>query len=737
MDCSSRLQVNVEPAEERVLPVDNSKKEPAWYMSWEFYLIVLLAVGLRLYRIDTAQYMIDHNTFYRMAHDALAYGLWPISGNRSSTGPLIPPLFIYLMMISAAISPNPVAGNIFIALCNIVAVLLTYIFVRSYYGRSAGTITALLYATAVNVIIFSRDIWQPDLLPLFMILLLFMLFRGVVQKKRYWFLPSVLLIAAMYQLHSTAVYLVVPLLVAVVLAFKTIRWRELPLTVLALLLLFVPYIYLEYRRQFVDILEMFQVARNPAMFNNDALLLYRVWMHSFVLNPLQYQIAPPLLSFDTHLIPGNAHSILLTTPLHFIAQFSLPESRLMELLLATAVLMAAILILLPLRSLDQRGLSGWWKGLLASPQRKGLLVLLAWQGTVLLLLRHSIPLYIHYFIYLLPGPFILIGLLLANILKLLPRLHFSWERLVRYGLYVLVSLLVIVQTVGSIGWLVDHARGNFNSNYAYPQYFDLATIQRIVDDADHLAQQRHLSRAYIDIHGDDESAVSYLAQFAHTPIEVLDSNQCLVLPDVASGPVVYVTDPNRPDLDALLNHYANATQVGEIQHPGGMPFKLYVLSGKAEPQPALQLSGGVQLFSQQAQVISTGTTHTQLLVTRWKVQNTVVPQPRIVYKYRFLAQANVTFKSSITGGRIVNNTTPICQLSRTWAGDDLIPLFEFNGNAPQHMTMGIEKFTSIPQHYDHGSLKMVIYDNVDTRRVSLHTSNGKGVINLSVVVVNR
>src|ERR1019366_746014 len=208
---SPRLQINEEPERAGEHPASVSEKGPAWYRSWEFYVIVLLAVGLRLYRIDTAQYMTDHNTFYQMAHDAVANGLWPISGNRSSTGFLIPPLFIYLMMIPAAISPDPIAGNLFIALCNIAAVLLTYFFVRRYYGRLAGAIAALLYATAINVIVFSRGIWQADLLPLMMILLLFLLFRGVVQKKTYWFWPSVVLIAAMYQLHSTAVYLLVPL----------------------------------------------------------------------------------------------------------------------------------------------------------------------------------------------------------------------------------------------------------------------------------------------------------------------------------------------------------------------------------------------------------------------------------------------------------------------------------------------------------------------------------------------
>ena len=728
---SPRLQVNAEAMEKEELATVRSKKEPAWWMSWEFYLIVLLAVGLRLYRIDTAQYMTDHNTFFQMAHDAVANGLWPISGNRSSTGPLIPPLFVYIMMIPAAITPNPVGGNIFIALCNIAAVLLTYIFVRRYYGRLAGTISALLYATAVNVIIFSRDIWQPDLLPLFMVLLLFMLFRGVVQKKGYWFLPAVLLIAAMYQLHSTAVYLVAPLLVALVLAFKTIRWQELPLTVLGLLLLFAPYIYLEHRRHYIDITQLFQVAGHPAVFSNDALQFYGMWVHSFVLNPLQYRFVLPHLSVDTHLIPGNAHSILLTTPLHIIAQFSQPESWLMVVLLVASWLLVALLILLPLRSSEQPGLLGRWKELLNSPERKGLLLLLIWQGTFLLILRHSVFVYIHYMIYLLPGPFILIGLLLANAIKWVQRLRFSWERLVRYGLYVTVGLIVLVQTVGSAGWLVDHAYGNFDSNYAFPQYFDLASVQRIVNNADQLAQQRHLSHVYIDIHGDDVSSVSYLAQFAHTPIAVSDANQCLVIPNVASGPVVYVTDPNRPDIDALLKRYTTATQVGEIQHPGGAPFKMYILSAKPEPQPALQLSGGVQLFSQQADVVSAGVGNPQMLVTRWKVQDTTTPGSRIVYKYRFLAKANAGFITRVLGNTFSANSAPLCRLSRTWSGDDLIPLFAFNGDAPQHLSMGIEKFISAPQHYDHGSLKMVTYDSIDGRRISLHMANGKGDINFS------
>src|SRR5579859_5919297 len=104
---------------------------------------------------------------------------------------------------------------------------------------------------------------------------MFVLFRGVVEGKRYWFLPAALLVGAMYQFHSTAIYLLAPLLVAVVLAYKTIRWRELPLAAFGLLLLYAPYIYLERHNNYADIRRLIQLALQPAFFHTDALQLDR------------------------------------------------------------------------------------------------------------------------------------------------------------------------------------------------------------------------------------------------------------------------------------------------------------------------------------------------------------------------------------------------------------------------------------------------------------------------------
>lgn len=731
MHHSTLWKPGAKPNEESETQVPSNER--VWWQCWEFYLIALLAIVLRFYRIDAAQYMTDQNTFYSMAHDALAHGLWPISANRASTGALIPPLFVYVMMIPAAFTSNPIAGTILIALCNVAAVLLTYIFVRRYYGRLAGAISALLYATAINVIIFSRDIWQPDLLPLFAILLMFMLFRGVVDGKRYWFLPAALLIGAMYQFHSTAIYLLAPLLVAIVLAYKTIRWRELPLAAAGLLLLYAPYIYLERHNQFADIRRILQLAFQPAYFHSDALRLYPVFVQSFVLNPLHEHA-------DTHLIPSNGHSILLTTPLRFIAQFAQPETWLMDLLLVGSIVLVIVLILWSGRLREPGGLRGlkglrglrriqsWWKDLLSSPLRKGLLLLLVWQSMALVMTHHpsDIIMYIHYLTYLLPGPFILIGILLAHVVKLSQWRWPSREGVVRYGLYVGVGLIVIVQTVGSAGWLTDHAVGNFSSNYAIPEYFDLATVQHIVSEADRVAQQQHLSRAYIDIHGDDQSAVSYLAESAHTQFSVFDSQQCMALPDAASGAVVYVTDPNREDIDALLQRYTTARLVETIQHPGGSPFKLYVLTAKSEPSPTLQLSGNVQLLSPQADVLSGANNNSQWLATRWTVQNQQVPQPRTTYQY--------VFNSQWVGAARGQQQT--CQLSRTWPGDQLIPFFKLTGNPSGQLLTRVQAFSSAPQRYHFSSLSLVTFYTVDTPHITLYAANGSRLINVSAPVVN-
>src|SRR2546425_6290673 len=121
---------------------------PSCLLAWEIYPIILVASFLRLYRLDTTPFSGDQSMLFRMAYDAVHHGLIPATSNGSSIYTMHPPLTVYFLMLPALLSADPVWAAAMTALFNVIAVLLTYLFTRRYYGRLAATIAAALYATA-------------------------------------------------------------------------------------------------------------------------------------------------------------------------------------------------------------------------------------------------------------------------------------------------------------------------------------------------------------------------------------------------------------------------------------------------------------------------------------------------------------------------------------------------------------------------------------------------------------
>src|SRR2546426_5135410 len=206
--------------------------------SWEIYVILLITGFLHFYQVDASEFDDDQAVLFRMAYDAVHHGLLPITSNTASISIAHPPGVIYLFMLPAALSANPLWAIVFIGIFNLIAVLLTYLFTRRYYGRLAGTVAAFLYATALKPLTYGRFIWQPNLMSPFVVLFVFALFWGVVERRKGWLFPALLLLGILYQMHETDILLLVPLFVAVVLAPGTIRWRDLAFASILLLIIF-------------------------------------------------------------------------------------------------------------------------------------------------------------------------------------------------------------------------------------------------------------------------------------------------------------------------------------------------------------------------------------------------------------------------------------------------------------------------------------------------------------------
>src|SRR5579859_3144657 len=532
----------------------------SWLLSsWEIYLIVLVAGFLRLYRINTTEFDGDQADIFRMAHDAVSHGLQVATSNVASIQIFNPPGIIYLLMIPAAISADPLWAAVMVAMLAVVSVLLTYWLTRRYYGRLAATFAALLYATALLPVFYSRFIWQQNLLLFFVPLFIITLFWGAVARRKGWLFPALLLLGLLFQLHGSGAMMAAPLLVALLLSPGTVRWRDLIFGVASLLLIYGSYLIWEVYSRFHDITILLNTTKLPVQIDNLALLFY------------QQFLSPYSAPF------GGPHS-LLSQLIPFVSWAGV----VMTVLLIAAGVLALVQGLWPGKRVGQverqkhtlmaswATLHRWWTELRATPYRCGLLILFVWQVIPLLYLsRHSINLFPHYFIVFMPGPFILIGLLLAKMIQWVKQWggqtppHGLWRQGIRLGIGALATLIIVAQFAASTANVLDLARGNFaDHNLSTPSYNDLNSLQQALSKADLVAQQQHLKHIYISTEFATENALSYLSQQMHTPVTFF-TDTCLVLPGVAQGPVVLLAGPYNTVQDSLLNQFTSASLVDQ------------------------------------------------------------------------------------------------------------------------------------------------------------------------------
>ncbi len=652
-----------------------------WFLCWEFYIILALALFLRFFRIQTTEFDFDQANLFRYAHDVVAYGLLPLTSNSASINILNPPIFEYFLLPAAAISPDPLGGAITVALFSTAAALLSYFFTRHYFGgRFPATIVSLLTATVYVPLKYSRGIWQPDLLPFFMILFLFAIYRGGVERRRGWLFPAVGIFAIIYQLHpSSSVGAIALIVLTFVIAPSTVRWSDILLSIGIIIVLFLPYIIWELLAHFVDIKGIIAFSHQPSMIDTSALSDYQQLFAPF------NQFHPRIMALlDTLtlllLLAGFATALwLLFFPRRVSVEIydQVKETRND-----------------PLR---------WWRTLYLSPERIALLLLLAWQIIPFVtLIRHSVPLHMQYFLQFLPGPFILIALFSNQLLDLARRLRPTLWLLARVALVILVALLVIGQFASATAYLLKMTGGNYNDrtvqNISYTN--DLSSLLHAFQETDRLAQTRHLNHVYITMDANTQATMAYLAEQMRTPTTVVGNGGCIILPAASAGPAAYLVGPYA-DLDnALVRQFAHVTLVDQPKRLGGSPFRLYIVTPKPgkTTAPAANASSTLQLLDTTMQTVQISGDTQANIATRWTIMRNEPVQPRTFYNYAFHASAPGASKS--LGGS--------CQATSLRAGDQLIATFALKSGAtsPSALIVQTTTSTTIPDVYHFGPLKL-------------------------------
>jgi hypothetical protein len=685
----------------------------SWLSAWEIYPIVLIAAFLRLYQINTTEFDEDQAMVFRMAHDAIYHGLIPATSNIASIRIVNPPAVIYLFILPATLSANPIWGAILVGLFNVMAVLLTYIFVRRYYGRIAAIIASLLYATASNTLFYSRFIWQQNLIAPFAVLFIFVLFWGVVDRRKGWLFPALLLLGILIQLHETTVILSVVLLVALLLAPGTVRWRDLALGIASLLLIFFTYLLWEFSTKFADLNVLLRVEKLPAHFDMQALVYYRLFLDPFDHIPtnthaLQYMLVPYI---------GWLHRFMLFS---LLCGFATAIAGLLDMLRMTA------------QSDPRRGGSGedvgggrlrrpiqvalsMVKQFRASPQRCGYLLLLSWQIVpVLVLSRHAVPIFPYYLLMVMPGPFILIGLFLSTLISWLQRHGRRWN-IPRYGVYVVTCLVIVAQLLGSFAAIADEANGNTPHGYSYNT---LNSLESALTEADQLAVQRHLNHVYITTDQYTQAALRYLAEQMQTPTTLFDASSCLVLPGPASGPAVLLIGPDDTFTGTLLKQFATTMLVDKPERLGGAPFHLYIVQPLGGQKPDTMneaFVNNLQLLDDQAEQVRYD--KSTWLATRWSLLRSAAPYYRTTYTYDIQALPN---------GNQGQEVSSQCVSTSIRAGDQLVVAFQRPKNAsePASVTITAMSYTTMPQNVSYGPFRLEDIRDQRTRPSLLQTSTG-------------
>src|SRR5579883_2767539 len=366
----------------------------------------------------------------------------------------------------------------------------------------------------------------------------------------------------------------------------------------------------------------------------------------------------------------------------------------------------------------------WWNELWNSPDRQGLVLLLLWQVAPLLLLtRHSIVLFVHYFIFFLPGQFILMAFCFTRIIALVRQLRPAWEKLACLAVPALAALVILAQLVGLGNAIVDIDAGHFQN----PTFSDLSDQEHALQVAQQVAQQRHIGRIYLTASPIyvKVNAMDYLAQQRQMPLAFFTSESCFILPSPSAGPVIFITNGDDAVADFIFAYYANATLVATSPHLGSPPYRIFVVTAKPAPAPVPHaFTRTMQLLSPTAQLLQD-----RWLVTRWSVQDAHPPAFRTTYNFRVQVR-------SVVGPAL--SDTQNCTPTLTWAGDQVFAFHYVSPGTPFPSQLALQVSTSVahPQVLRHGPFIGFTFRTENTTWQSVLTDDQKTSFTVPVVVNN-
>ncbi|MEK7112163.1 MAG: glycosyltransferase family 39 protein, partial [Patescibacteria group bacterium] len=192
-------------------------------------VIILVAAFLRLHKISEYMTFLGDEGRDAIIVRRLLVNFDPILiGPGTSIGNMyLGPLYYYMMAPALFLANySPVGPSVQIALLGVGTTFFIWYIARRWFGKTAGVVSALFYALAPTVIIYSRSSWNPNIMPFFSLLTIWGTWKFWRERKFIW-LPIIgISIAFALQSHYLGLLLIPVVTVFWLLTFLKIRKSE-------------------------------------------------------------------------------------------------------------------------------------------------------------------------------------------------------------------------------------------------------------------------------------------------------------------------------------------------------------------------------------------------------------------------------------------------------------------------------------------------------------------------------
>ncbi|MEK7517722.1 MAG: glycosyltransferase family 39 protein [Patescibacteria group bacterium] len=173
------------------------------------FIILAVASFLRLYRIsDYLTFLGDEGRDVLIVYNIL-HGDFTLLGPTASVGGFfLGPIYYYFMApFLWLFDYDPSGPAIMVALFGIGTAFLIYKVGSDFFGYATGLIAAFLYGISPLAIAYSRSSWNPNLMPFFSLLTLYILYKAVNKNKIKLFILCGFLLGIAMQLHYLSIFL--------------------------------------------------------------------------------------------------------------------------------------------------------------------------------------------------------------------------------------------------------------------------------------------------------------------------------------------------------------------------------------------------------------------------------------------------------------------------------------------------------------------------------------------------